>query len=227
MVPYLIDRIYVWLFFGLAIIAITKKWDSIIAFIKGLGAKLAAAGSAIWNWIKEKLQAAWDNAKEVFDTIVGFLSGLGKRMLKGAGNIWGWLTDGLKYTINAVINLINILIRALNKISFNVPNIPGLPGRGTKFGINIPLIPELAEGGVVRPSAGGTLARIGEAGRPERVEPLDPDGLSKRDKAMIQMLSGGAGGMTINVYPSQGMDESELANMVSRQIAFQLRRGGA
>jgi hypothetical protein len=213
--------------FGLAILAITKNWDSIIAFVKGLGAKLAAAGSAIWNWIKNGLQAAWDGAKEVFDTIIGFLAGLGKRMLKGAGNIWGWLTDGLKYTINAVINLINILIRALNKISFNVPNIPGLPGRGTKFGINIPLIPELAEGGIISPSAGGTLARIGEAGRAERIEPLDPDGLSKRDKAMIQMLANGGGGMTINVYPSKGMNESELANMVSRQIAFQLRRGGA
>jgi hypothetical protein len=45
---------------------------------------------------------------------------------------------------------------------------------------------------------------------------------------MIQMLAGGGGGgMTINVYPSPGMNESELASMVSRQIAFQLRRGGA
>jgi hypothetical protein len=45
---------------------------------------------------------------------------------------------------------------------------------------------------------------------------------------MIKMLSGGGGGgMTVNVYPSQGMNESELASIVSRQIAFQLRRGGA
>jgi hypothetical protein len=45
---------------------------------------------------------------------------------------------------------------------------------------------------------------------------------------MIKLLSGGeTSGMTINVYPSKGMNESELANVVSRQIAFQLRRGGA
>jgi hypothetical protein len=103
--------------------------------------------------------------------------------------------------------------------------IPFLRNRG--FTLDTPNIPQLALGGIVSPSPGGTLARIAEAGKPERVEPLDPDGLSKRDKAMIQMLSGGAGGMTINVYPSKGMNESELANMVSRQIAFQLRRGGA
>ena len=60
------------------------------------------------------------------------------------------------------------------------------------------------------------------------IEPLDPDGLSKRDKAMIKLLSGEKGaGMTVNVYPSPGMDETELASLVSRQIAFQLRRGGA
>ena len=72
------------------------------------------------------------------------------------------------------------------------------------------------------------LATIGEAGRPERVEPLDPDGLSKRDRAMIAMLSGGgAGGINITVNPSPGMDERELASLVSRQLAFQLRKGAA
>ena len=43
-----------------------------------------------------------------------------------------------------------------------------------------------------------------------------------------QKLSGEKGaGMTVNVYPSPGMDETELASLVSRQIAFSLRRGGA
>jgi hypothetical protein len=78
------------------------------------------------------------------------------------------------------------------------------------------------------PSAGGTLAQIGEAGRAERVEPLDPNGLSKRDKAMIETLAGGKGsGINITINPSAGMDERELASIVSRQIAFQLRKGAA
>jgi hypothetical protein len=86
-------------------------------------------------------------------------------------------------------------------------------------------MPSLAEGGVIMPSPGGTIARIAEAGRPERVEPLDPDGLSVRDRAIIKELSSGGKGPTINVYPSAGMDERELAEMVSRKIAFQIRRG--
>ena len=96
-----------------------------------------------------------------------------------------------------------------------------------KLGIFDPI--KLATGGVVIPSIDGTLARSGEAGRPGRVEPLDPDGLSKRDKAMIQFLSGsaGGGGINITVNPSPGMDERELAALVSRQLAFQLRKGAA
>jgi hypothetical protein len=86
----------------------------------------------------------------------------------------------------------------------------------------------MALGGTVSPTPGGVLAVIGEAGRPERVEPLDPDGLSRRDKAMIEFLSGGVkGGITMNVYPSEGMNETELASKISRELALQLRRGAA
>jgi hypothetical protein len=46
-----------------------------------------------------------------------------------------------------------------------------------------------------------------------------------KDKAMIDFLSGGAGGSTFNVYPSQGMDEVELASVVSRKVAWNVRRG--
>lgn len=83
--------------------------------------------------------------------------------------------------------------------------------------------PKLALGATVYPSSGGTMVTVAEAGRPERIEPLDPNGLSKRDMALIQQLSGG--GPTINVYPSAGMDERELSELVSRRIAFEVRKG--
>ena len=87
----------------------------------------------------------------------------------------------------------------------------------------VPNPSRLADGGVVPAMRGGMMAIIGEGGRPERVEPLDPDGLSNRDRAIISELAGN--GPTINVYPSPGMDEKELAEMVSRKIAFDIRRG--
>jgi hypothetical protein len=42
---------------------------------------------------------------------------------------------------------------------------------------------------------------------------------------MIELLAGPAGGINITVNPSAGMDERELANLVSRQLAFQMRKG--
>jgi len=103
---------------------------------------------------------------------------------------------------------------------------------GQTWGIKISPIPKLklprlAAGGVVSPSAGGSMVTVAEAGRPERVEPLDQNGLSKRDKVLIDKLSGGgAGGINITVNPSQGMDEHELAANISRILGFQLRAGG-
>jgi hypothetical protein len=153
-----------------------------------------------------------------WDSIISGVKNFVSRMRGALSGAWDGLMDGLKNAWAGVQNWWNKNVA--KSVTITAPKWLG--GGSTTIGI-----PKLAEGGIISPSAGGTLARIGEAGRAERVEPLDPDGLSKRDKAMIQMLSGGGGGMTVNVYPSKGMNESELANMVSRQIAFQLRRGGA
>jgi hypothetical protein len=81
----------------------------------------------------------------------------------------------------------------IGKLSFSIPNIPGLPGRGTK--IQVPKIPMLAQGGIV---TGPTLAMIGEAG-PEAVVPLDRyrDGM------------GGGNNVTINV---QGGDPNAVVD---------------
>ena len=82
--------------------------------------------------------------------------------------------DNFKMMLNIVKGVFNGIGSAWNntfgKISFKIPNIPGLPGRGTE--IKFPKIPALAEGGIV---TGPTLALIGEAG-PEAVIPLDRAG---------------------------------------------------
>jgi phage-related protein len=165
--------------------------------------------------------------KAIFDEVVAFVKSLIERVAKAFGFkiSWAWLTDGLSAAVNLIGKGINKVSETLNKAitGFNKIN----PFK------DIPLIPmialpiKLAKGGIVPATPGGMLATIGEAGRPERVEPLDPDGLSKRDRAMIAMLSGGSGGVNITVNPSPGMDERELAALVSRQLAFQLRKGAA
>jgi hypothetical protein len=59
------------------------------------------------------------------------------------------------------------------------------------------------------------------------VEPLDANGISNRDKAIIAELSGGgAGGVTMNVYAAPDMDVNALANVVGQRLGFTMRKGG-
>jgi hypothetical protein len=158
-------------------------------------------------------KGAIDEVKQMFVSMVNFL----KNILKG-------IAAPFVGALNGVIDVWNGMAR---NFKVSIPKwVPIIGGNQYQLA-QIPRInlASLAEGGIVMPSMGGTIARIGEAGRPERVEPLDPDGLSKRDKAMIDRLSGG--GIQITVNPSPGMDERELAALVSRQLAFQLRKGAA
>ena len=181
---------------------IAKAWDG---FIKGLSDGwngFVKGFRTLLDGVGKAFKDVWEGAKTIFKNVVNFLIGLFEGFVNGA------------------INGINALIRGLNfigkygPIKFEIATIPLLK------------IPRLAKGGVVMPSAGGSLVNVAEAGRAERIEPLDENGLSKRDKALISALSGGSGGgPTINVYPSAGMDERELASMVSRRLAFEIRKG--
>lgn len=193
---------------------------------------LAESIALVVRLFKGFWQILTGNPIEGLKTILG---GLGTFLVNNFKNIWNNVKNALSNIpiFNSLLtgaqtvfrNIASLWNNTLGKIKFTTPSwLPLIGGKGFAF----PTI-NLAEGGIIPATAGGTIARIGEAGRPERVEPLDPDGLSKRDKAMIQLLAGSSSstGNTINVYPSQGMNESELASIISRQIAFQLRRGGA
>ena len=208
---------------GLAVKFIIDNWDSIVEFVKKIPGRITAALKGVWDGITSFLKDAWTNTKNFFTTIFEYVKDLPARMARGAGKIWDFLVDGIKGAWQLVKDFWNNNIGGKG-FSIGVPDwVPFFGGRSYDV-----RIPRLAKGGTVMPTPGGVIANIAEAGRPERVEPLDPDGLSKRDKAMIALLAGkqgGGQGMTFNIYPSQGMDERELAEMVSRKIAFMMRKG--
>jgi hypothetical protein len=213
--------------FDLMLTVFKLAWDGIKAAFTLVWDIIKAAISTGWGIIKPIFEAfgkifgaVWDGIKKAFQTAWDFIT----KAVDGAKTIFSGIGDVI---IKAFKSAINFIIRAWNAIEFKVPSVTLFGKTIGGFTLGLPDIPELAEGGVIRPSQGGTLARIGEAGRAERIEPLDANGLSKRDKALITMLSGGAGGINITVNPSPGMDEVELASLVSRQLAFQLRRGAA
>jgi hypothetical protein len=224
---------------------VSENWEKIKGWFTGLPQRivdsikdLANAAGKVWSFIKrynpmrllfDFLIEIWPQVSQWFTdklgSMVNWFKSLPDRITSATRNLWDGIRDSFKTALNWIINKWNGF-----KLEAKVPSNPftesiGIAGKG--FKLETPYIPPFAEGGVVFPKSGGTLALLAEAGKAERIEPLDKDGLSKRDRAMIQLLSGGGGGgTTINVYPSAGMNERELAEMVSRKLAFQMRRGG-
>ena len=145
---------------GNAIITIANVIQGIIKVIKGIIQFITGAFTGDWK-------KAWEGVKNIF------------------GGIWDSLVAVIKVPLNLIIGAINALlngitkgvntaIKAINKLSFTVPDwVPEFGGK--KFGFNIkeltaPQIPKLATGGIVMSE---TLARIGEGGKKEAVLPLE------------------------------------------------------
>ena len=212
---------YVVPFFQIALVnAINVVAGIISGFIKIVGGIITAFSDPI-KGIKLILSGFIDFFKAFFLTPLTSL-------LKAA-DIFGLLPDGFKKAINKMIRMWNDFELELKIPSNAASKLLGIDGKG--FTISTPNVPLLAKGGIVPATSGGMLSIIGEAGRPERVEPLDPNGLSARDRAIINefiLASGGKSGgteQTFNIFPSPGMDESELSNLVSRKVAWNMRIG--
>lgn len=155
--------------------------------------------STVWNSIKTTVSTIINSVKSTISTVMGSIqtgistalssiktnwSNMWTNMKTTVVNIfngiWGSIKGvinsiigGIESMANAVIRGINSMIRALNNLSFDVPDwVPEIGGK--TFGFNIPTIsnisiPRLATGGVVDQA---TVAMIGEAGQ-EAVVPLE------------------------------------------------------
>jgi hypothetical protein len=194
---------------------------TLIPWVTGLPARFIKGAGVIWNFISSGIKTAWTAATGyVTGTLIPWLTGMPAKFGKALSSLWSGLSNGLQAAWATAKKWWNDNV-ASKKLTI---------GGFKVLGVQIPKIelgfPKLAKGGIIPATPGGTMAMIGEAGRAERVEPLDPNGLSQRDKAMIDYMGGGAG-TTINVYPSAGMDERELADLVSRKLAQSMRRGAA
>ena len=219
-----------------AMAALNLAMGPIGLIILGVAAAIAGIILAIKNWdkITAALKVTWDTVwsgiKRVFEPVVNFIKGVidgpfgwllpGGALIKGLlflkdnwDTIWNGMkatvslvVDGIKGYVNLLIGALNLMIRGANKISISVPKwVPGIGGKG--WSLDIPEIPKLAKGGIVRSP---TLAMIGERG-PEAVVPLG--------------RGGGAGGITINILgPTYGFDDFE--EKVTEAIQDGVRRGG-
>jgi uncharacterized coiled-coil DUF342 family protein len=179
---------------------------SLVGLIGGI-----TAGIKIYNGvvkIARAVQLAWNLAMSanpigLIITAIGLLVAAFVTLWKkceGFRNFWTGF-------INILIGGVNALIKGLNKISIDIPDWVPEYGGG-KLGFNIPLIPKLAEGGVVDKA---TLAMIGEHGK-EVVMPLE-NNTGWIDKLADRISAKGGNKTTHNTfnYKFEKMETSRIA----------------
>ena len=194
---------------------------------------LVEAFSNVVKFIAKHFIPIFLNIIDVIKKVIGFFGGIAKAFIGGWAGITAWFKGFVNTIIGYFQNFVNYVIRGLN--SFFAPLKNAI--NGILKTLSIPFqfsvipsvtLPRLAKGGIVMPSAGGSIVNIAEAGKPEKVVPLDSQGFSKGDRAVIDAVKGGGAGgpqVVMNIHASEGMDVRELADEVSRRLAFAMRKG--
>lgn len=205
------------------------KYDSMVA-----SNDIAGAQDYLLRTLTEKYGGYASANTNASDKIAARFDTIGRKVSEAFQPINDWLSKGLLWLVESLFGGPKSDTSKEIDTFLNPRNTStglGRLGRGGRL-TNNPMTPfgsgfDFAKGGVIYPSRGGSIIRVAEAGKPERVEPLDSNGISRRDRAIIAELSGGmSGGVQITVNAAKGMDEREIANIVSRKLAFQLRKGG-
>lgn len=195
-------------------IVLYKNWDTIKAKTLALWAtfseKFPAIADVVRNYIGQVIEI-WNNVKSVFTNIISFVknvfagewSAAWENIKNAFGSAFSALVGLVKLPFNNIISMVNLVTSSINKAlsGVKVPDwVPGLGGKS--IGINIPQIPQLAEGGIATRS---TLANIGEGSEPEAVIPLS------KLSSMLGTSGGSSGGNisvsfspTINVSGGEG-----------------------
>ena len=225
--------------------------DGIVGFFTNLPGRISYVFGEGFKWLKDKITQAKDWVAEKINNIVEFVQNIPTRIGRFASGLFDGIKNAAKGAFNGVASLWN---NTVGRLSFTVPSWVPFIG-GSRF--DVPDIPLLAKGAIVDKPTLAMIGEAGKEAvipltRPARaMELMQQSGLAdlvmatqnlasvtsinafKRPIAALQSAQQQQQqqtqpiivNMTINA--SKGMDEVELAAIVSRQLAFELRRGAA
>ena len=189
-------------------------WDGVVNGVKGFIDGAMNIMIPIVNWINNN----------VVQPVARFFSGLWSGVANGVRNIARTISDTMgtiagfvKTPINGIIDIVNGVIRGLNRIK--VPDwVPGLGGKSPNF----PMIPKLATGGIVSPANGGSIIYAGDGGQNEWIVPE-----SKMASLVAQInkrTNGDVGGLTkhIVVNNTYNVRDKVDAQMVASDLGYLL-----
>lgn len=197
--------------------SIKDAWNAFITWLQGKNPALAAIFETIGKLFSDQYNA-W---KKILSGLITFLTGVFTGDWKKAWNgvldilkgVWNLIVGTIEGAINFIIDGINLLISALNKIHFEVPDWVPLVG-GKSFGINITPVsrvslPRLASGAVIPPNR-EFMAVLGDQKSGTNIETP----LATMVQAFKQVMNetGGMGGRQITVVMQ--LDHRELGRAV-------------
>jgi hypothetical protein len=193
--------------------AVMGKVNSLITDVNNLftGWGFPDIGALLQEHIVKPFQTAWEDISRLVGQITGATNVLNtaKSALDSANAALGNAVAG-----TPVANPQFVTTTRSVAGSNAVRSVLGWEGIGGGLLRALQAMPGLATGGIVPATPGGSVFRLAEAGRPERVEPLDSSGLSNRDRAMIKSIVGATvsmmsgGGVNVDVtIGEKGLDQ--------------------
>ena len=148
--------------------------------------------------------------KGILNFITGVFTGDWTKAFEGLKDIVAGIFDTLvsvvRSPLNFLIDGLNLLIRGLNKIEFDIPSWVPVFG-GKSFGIKLPEIPKLADGGIVSQP---TIAQVGEAGK-EMIVPLE-------NTSFVDKLAGALGTAVMSAMQVSNMNNTNNDKQVVIKI---------
>ena len=203
-------------------------WDTVVNYFKLIWEGIKTVFEVVKKVLSGDFEGAWDAIKGLWDKVVGFFEGIWegikgvfapvgdffKKVFEGAKdtikNIWDSVSEIVKAPINFLMSGLNSFIRTLNKIE--IPDwVPGVGGKG----INLPLIPTLARGGILKAGQIGLL----EGNGAEAVVPLENNkawisAVASALRGALQsegVLAAAGGGAIVNNYNFNQVNNSPKA----------------
>lgn len=141
-----------------------KIWEGFTQYLKIAWEAIKLAFGAAWDVIKgiwdamvAGASAVWDGIKSRFTAVVDFVKGLPGMIAGAARGMWDGISNAFKSMIDRIKGWWNSFADAL---SFTVPDITGLPGRGETFRP----IPKLSSGGYTGDMATSQVAGVVHGG---------------------------------------------------------------
>lgn len=202
--------------FGGAWDAVKLYWKASVNWFKNIWESIKAIFAVVQKVLAGDFQGAWDEIKKIVDKWKDYFKGIWdgiKSVFKPVGDFFKETFDKAKDAVKAPINFIirglNTLIKGINKIGFDVPDWVPVIG-GQKWGFNIPEIPELARGGVLRRGQLGLLEGSGA----EAVVPLENNAGWIHNVAadLLRQIAAVNGGSVTNIGGNRDYSFTQIIN---------------